>query len=413
MTEATQGYKNTEVGTIPEDWKVVTIDSVCHIDAKALTSKTPINYSFEYISLESVSKGKLFYTKQLEFRNAPSRARKIPGEGDILFGTVRPNLQSHYLFQNHKGEFVCSTGFSVLSPYEIRSEFLFQLILSDCITKQIEAVIAGSNYPSVSSKDISELIIPYPGMGEQQSIAAALSDMDALIEAKEALLEKKRAIKQGAMQELLTGKRRLPGFPVTPMKHTEIGDIPEDWVVSELGKMLTFQCGAPFPSTFFRKDGLGLRLVRNRDLKSDDDIITYDGAYDRNYIVRNGDVLVSMDGDFMPCYWNKGVALLNQRVGRIIPKGENLAKYLYYMLIAPLRKKQEGTGATTVKHLSHSDVEKLVFFYTENIHEQRAISSVLSDMDSEIKSLEQEIANFRDLKQGMMQELLTGRIRLV
>jgi len=193
---------------------------------------------------------------------------------------------------------------------------------------------------------------------------------------------------------------------------TEYGTIPSDWLIGELRNILAFQCGAPFASLHFRKDGIGVRLIRNRDLKSNDDIVSYDGIYEPNYVVKNGDVLVSMDGDFIPCCWNNGEALLNQRVGRVLPKGGNLAKYLYYILVTPLRRKQEGTGATTVKHLSHSDVEKLVVPYTLNIQEQRAIATALSDVDALIEAKRVLLEKKRAIKQGTMQELLTGKLRL-
>ena len=131
-----------------------------------------------------------------------------------------------------------------------------------------------------------------------------------------------------------------------------------------------------------------------------------------DYVVHNGDLLIGMDGDFMPNIWTKGDALLNQRVGRILSQNWNL-RYLYYTLKEPLLKKQEGTGATTVKHLSHSDIESMRVFMTVDINEQKAIASVLTSMDNEITALEAKKAKYEKIKQGMMQQLLTGKIRLI
>ena len=201
--------KKTDIGEIPEDWDEVNIKAVCNIDPDSLSSNTSPDFEFSYISLEGVSKGKLLNYEQKVFKFAPSRARKRPKEGDTLFGTVRPNLQSHYLFAKHAGEFVCSTGFAVLRPVRICPNFLFQLVLSNLVSVQIDSMISGSNYPAVSSSDVGNLIIPYPKEEEQQAIASVLNDMDAEINDLDEEIIKLRNLKQGMMSELLTGRIRL------------------------------------------------------------------------------------------------------------------------------------------------------------------------------------------------------------
>ena len=194
-------------------------------------------------------------------------------------------------------------------------------------------------------------------------------------------------------------------------KQTELGIIPEDWEVVLLGSGLRFQTGYPFQSLYFNGDGIGVRLIRNRDLKSDDSITHYSGAIHNEFIVSNEDILIGMDGDFMPCVWDKGIALLNQRVGRLVVKKDWSPRYLYYALQEPLKQKEQGTGATTVKHLSHSDIEKM-FMPIPSSNEQRAIAEALSDVDGLIAALDKKIAKKRLLKQGAMQQLLTGKKRL-
>lgn len=194
-------------------------------------------------------------------------------------------------------------------------------------------------------------------------------------------------------------------------KQTELGVIPKDWEVVELEQGLSFQVGFPFVSEHFNGDAIGLRLVRNRDLKSDDQIIYYSGKYQIEYVVHNGNVLVSMDGDFLPCIWQKGVALLNQRVGRIITRTNWNEIFLFYLLFEPLSQKQEKTGATTVKHLSHKDIEQMRCPIPPPM-EQKAIAEALSDVDALIAALDKKIAKKRLIKQGAMQQLLTGKKRL-
>ena len=263
----------------------------------------------------------------------------------------------------------------------------------------IKRLTAGSTIVHLYQKDIVKFKFPMPTKQEQHHISSALTSIDNLISSLDKLIEKKKNIKQGAMQQLLTGKKRLKGFS-------------EPWVEKKLGDGLKFQCGAPFQSLFFNEEHLGMRPIKNRDLKSDDQIYYYNGTYTDDYVVHNGDLLIGMDGDFMPNIWTKGDALLNQRVGRILSQNWNL-RYLYYTLKEPLLKKQEGTGATTVKHLSHSDIESMRVFMTVDINEQKAIASVLTSMDNEITALEAKKAKYEKIKQGMMQQLLTGKIRLI
>ena len=257
----------------------------------------------------------------------------------------------------------------------------------------------GSTISRLYNGIICDTEILLPPLEEQAAIAEALSDVDSLISSLQKLIEKKKAIKQGTMQELLTGKKRLPGFSGKKKR-------------KKLGNYIKFEVGFPFKSQYFNSQHIGLRLIKNRDLKSDDQVYYTTEDVSSEYIVNNGDVLVGMDGDFTPCIWRKGVALLNQRVGRIGAFGMDLL-FSYYLLQQPLQELQIGTGATTVKHLSHFDVEELELTFPEEIKEQQAIAQVLSDMDNDIEQLEKKLSKYQQIKQGMMQELLTGRIRLV
>jgi type I restriction enzyme S subunit len=200
------------------------------------------------------------------------------------------------------------------------------------------------------------------------------------------------------MQQLLTGRTRLPGF---------LGE----WKTTQLGEVLDFEVGYPFDSGQFHQYD-GLRLVRNADLKSDAAVVCIRGSYPPNYLVTNGDLLVGMDGDFVPVLWKGGEALLNQRVGRVKTTSRSHASYMSFALLGPLKDIEHMTSATTVKHLSHSDVVG-IRIPLPSVQEQKAIAEALSDMDAEIDALVGRREKAELVKQGMMQELLSGRVRLV
>ncbi len=207
-----KGMKPSELGGIPEDWDVKAIGDISNVDPENLGSSTAKEYEFEYISLEQVDTGKLLGTTHYKFENAPSRARRVVKQGDVLLSTVRPNLKSHLFVGNEVRDLICSTGFSVVRSgnRELDSEFIYHHLFCHVINNQIEMLISGSNYPAINSNDVRALKVAVPCIKEQTAIATILSDMDREIQSLEQRLAKTRQIKQGMMQELLTGRTRLP-----------------------------------------------------------------------------------------------------------------------------------------------------------------------------------------------------------
>jgi|LSQX01.3.fsa_nt_gb type I restriction enzyme S subunit len=386
------GYKQTEVGVIPQDWDIeplrcdVTLLSGQHVLAQHCnTSGDGVPYLTGPADFPS---GKIQLTK---FTNRPTTLCKA---GDILV-TVKGSGSGTLVEADDS--YCISRQLMAIRVKEWNAKFLFYSLLYNA--SKIKTSSTGL-IPGLSRFDILDQEIPLPPtLAEQEAIAEALGDADAFIESLEQLISKKRQIKQGAMHELLTGKRRLPGFS-------------GEWEIKQFGSVLKFQVGFPFSSSFFNEAGQGIRLVKNRDLKCDDQVFHYSGKIGDEFLVQDGDLLVGMDGDFLPCLWTKGPALLNQRVGRIVELPGLNRVFAFYYLIEPLKEIENVTSSTTVKHLSHGDIEGIEK-PLPCIEEQTAIASILSDMDSEIIALEEKLAKARQIKQGMMQELLTGRIRLL
>lgn len=380
--EVRPGYKQADVGAIPEEWSVCSFDEVC----RRLNAKPHQIQTSEYQRtglLPVVDQGQkaiVGYTDRID------RKFRCPDDGVIVFGDHTCVVK----FVDF--DFAVGADGTQLIGARAGDSTRFH-----AYGLELHGVVStGYNR---HFKFLRERLFVRPPLPEQRAIASALSDVDALLDGLERLIAKKRDLKQAAMQQLLNGQTRLPGF------HGE-------WEVKRLGDLMRFQVGFPFSSTYFNEKGDGIRLVKNRDLKSDDQIFHYTGKFDQAFIVRNGDVLVGMDGEFRPCKWNKGKALLNQRVGKIVPLAGLDATFAYYFLKEPLQDIEDVTSSTTVKHLSHGDVEEIERQLPE-VSEQTAIAKVLSDMDTELTALEARRDKTLALKQGMMQELLTGRTRLV
>jgi type I restriction enzyme S subunit len=194
-----------------DEWSDAAIADVAIVDPEALASSSNPAMVIDYISLEDVSRGALLGHTQIEFRSAPSRARRVIREYDILFGTVRPNLQSHMLYRGGLNNPIASTGFGVVrASAKADPRFLFYLLMSDLTRSQVDRIIAGSNYPAVSSGDVRKLTFVIPHVEEQRAIGSALLDTDIELSALRARLNKAIAIKTGMMQQLLSGRTRLP-----------------------------------------------------------------------------------------------------------------------------------------------------------------------------------------------------------
>ena len=401
--ELKSGYKQTEAGVIPEDWEVKALKEISPRQSVGLV----INPSTYFDPNESIPM--LVGSSVTENRIDAEAANRISAasnfklvasrltQGDLV--TVRvgdPGVTA--VVPPELDQCNCASMMIVRQDRSFNSHWLCSTMNSRHGRQQVENVQYGTAQKQFNIKDAVNFIYAVPPLQEQNQIATVLSEVELLLMNLEQVITKKRNIKQAAMQELLTGKRRLPGFM-------------EEWKVKKLGDVLRFQVGCPFSSAFFNDKEQGVRLIKNRDLKSDDQVFHYSGKYDPSFQVSDGDVLVGMDGDFVPCQWGKGPALLNQRVGRIVPLAGLSRSFAFYYLIGPLKEIESATSGTTVKHLSHGDIEGIEK-PLPSISEQHAIAAVLREIDTEVALLQQRREKTCTIQQGMMQQLLTGKIRL-
>ena len=183
----------------------VTIGDVAELNAESLGTKTPRDHTFKYIDLSSVSHGSIDMAslKQFRFADAPSRARRIVRDGDLLFGTVRPQLRSHARVVGDG--FVASTGFSVVRPKPGVADggFLSHYLLSDEATRQAARREMGSNYPAVTEQDVASFRFRRIPLEEQRRIAEILDTMDEAIQATERVIDKLWSARAGAIEEQL------------------------------------------------------------------------------------------------------------------------------------------------------------------------------------------------------------------
>jgi len=236
-----------------------------------------------------------------------------------------------------------------------------------------------------------------PPIEEQERIVAVLEVWDDYLEKLKHKIQLLIFRKKYLKNELLIGSKRIAGFS-------------SKWEEKTLGSLCKFQSGFPFKSTDFSENE-GMRLIKNRDLKSDDRLVFCNPTdIPTNYIVENGDILIGMDGDFLACIWSKGKALLNQRVGRLQDFIDSDPNFLYFKIQLELDIIQNETSSTTVKHLSAKDFENRIIA-TPSLEEQKAISRNLLLADREITLLTEKKKLIEAQKKYLLNNLVTGKIR--
>lgn len=428
--EVRPGYKQTEVGVIPADWAVKAAHEFAAIKTGPFgTLLKASEYSetdgVPLISVGEIREGFVRITDQTP-RVSEAVTRRLPQyvlrRGDIVFGRKGGVERSALIRQSQEGWFLGSDGISIRPSQDCHDEYLALQFRSARVQGWLLQNAIGTTMPSLNQEILRNVAIPLPPTkAEQEFIAEALIDADALIESLEQLVAKKRELKQGAMQELLTGKNRLPGFEGrTGHKQTEVGVIPQDWKVRSLRDIGESLIGLTYKPTDLRADGvLVLRAsnIQEGALRFDDNVFVETKIPDR-IMVRRGDILI--------CVRNGSRDLIGKCVkiderARGMTFGAFMAvfrtsfhRFAYYQFQSQVIKSQihEHLGAT-INQITNKSLNSFLIPLPPTEGEQEAIATILSDMDAEIAALEAKLSKTGQLKQGMMQELLTGRIRLV
>lgn len=399
------GYKRTEVGIIPEDWEVTTIGDIFRVSAAGDLDKT------RFSAIRDANYDKPIYSNALENKGLYGYASYSIYPAGTITVTARGTL-GFAVFRDH--DYVAIGRLLILEP----SRKLDSRYFTEWINNRITFAVESTGVPQLTAPQISKYRLPLPSQLEQHVIADVLSDVDALLDALDRLIAKKRMIKQGAMQALLTGGVRLPGFAGT-WEYARLGDLGKCLRgVSYKGETDLFPYDTPESIRLLRANNLqnasldlsdlqyvNRKCVSTQQVLHTDDIVICmaNGSKDLVGKTARFDVEDAHDytyGAFMGCF-------------RVMSE-QALPLFISLLLQGPAYQNHifDLIAGSSINNLKPSDIES-VQFQIPPISEQAAIAEVLSDMDAEIDALEKRRAKLRDIKQGMMQELLTGRIRLV
>ena len=426
---ATQtGYKTSELGEIPQDWEVVELGDVAEIKSGGTPSTHQSEFWNGYIlwctptDITSLSGKYLSDTnrKISELGLINSAAELLP-IGSVLMtsrATIGECAIANQPMTTNQGfkNFICNK--------RINNEFLYYLLGSQK-DKFIE-LCNGSTFLEINTTQVRKFKIAIPkSTTEQTAIATTLSDTDALISSLQTLIAKKQAVKLAAMQNLLSGKIRLPAFAQRPdgspktTRQTELGEVPEDWDVVELGEV-----GEPIIGLTYSPNDIddnGVLVLRSSNIQSNklvfDDNVFVKMAMPERVIVKENDILI--------CVRNGSRQLIG-KCALITKEAEGFAfgafmsvfrtpfaPFIFYAFQSDKIQNQikEIMGAT-INQITNKDLREFKIAIPKSTAEQTAIAQLLSDMDAEIEALEGRLKKTQSLKQGMMQALLSGKIRL-
>ncbi len=390
-----KGYKRTELGVIPKDWGIESIENLAKITTGSKNTQDRIEdgeYPF-FVRSQTVERINSYAFD----KEAVLTAGDGVGTGKVF----------HYI----KGKFNAHQRVYCISDFTNRlNGYYFYLYFSSHFYNRIMQMTAKSSVDSVRREMIARMLIPLPPTeAEQQAIAEALSDVDGWVASLDALIAKKRAIKTATMQQLLTGRTRLAGFS-------------GKWEEKRVDEFTDCVSGGT-PSTlvpqywhgtirWMSSGELNYKIIREVEGRITD--IGLDNSAAK--MIPSKCVLIGLAGQGK----TRGTVAINlvelctnQSIASILPSKEHISEYLYYNLdqrYDELRSLSTGDGGRGGLNLG---IIKSLIIPFPKLEEQTAIATILSDMDAEIDTLEAKREKAAALKQGMMQELLTGKTRLI
>jgi type I restriction enzyme S subunit len=421
-------YKDTPIGKIPVDWELSSLGDLC-IGQPEYGANVPSmdkdNNLPRYVRITDITDNGNLLEYSWQSINKESAQPYILGKGDFLFARSGATVGKTYLYRKKDGE--CAfAGYLIRfkpDPNQLLPEFLFHFTHSDYYFNWVKGILRAGAQPNINAKEYWNMLLPKPPMEEQKKIAEILTTVDEAIEKTVQIIEKTQKVKKGLMQKLLSR-----GIGHTTFKKTEIGEIPEEWEVFNLGKLTETITKGTTPTTYgFKFTEAGINFVKVESIDENGNFIwdniphiseETNNALNRS-ILREFDILFSIAGalgrvatvgkKLLPANTNQALSII-----RLKENGIAVVDYIKYYLMGPLIQGYIKRIAvqSAQANLSLKQVNDFIISLP-SIREQEEIVEILSCVDSEIK---QESNHKRELelaKKGLMQVLLTGKIRVI
>ena len=424
MNSVRAGYKMTELGEIPSDWDFKSLKDICYIKGRigwqGLRKDEFISEGPYLITGINFDRGKIIWNECYHITNeryeqAPEIQLKV---GDVLMtkdGTIGKLLY----VDNLPNKASLNSHLFVMRPINdsFISKYFYYHLQSEKFKKYIDNNKTGSTMPAITQAAMEKYKLILPPLEEQEKIASILSTVDEQIDNVEALIEKNKELKKGLMQTLLT-----KGIGHTKFKKTEIGEISEEWETINLGQLAEIKRGASprpisSPKWFSEKKNVGwIRIsdvTKTKKYLNDTEQYLSDEGVAKSRLVKPNDLIMSI------CATVGKPIILNMEAcihdGFVVfdnlDKNKILTDYLYYLL---QKKEQDfkGMGQTGTQANLNTSIVGSTTITLPSLKEQGKIASILSEVDDKIEEYENKRQKLEELKKGLMQQLLTGMIRV-
>jgi len=423
-------YKQTEVGVIPEDWSCIEIGALKPFITSGSRGWAAFYsaYGAPFVRITNTSRKSIYLdmtnTKFVSIsENASEGSRTSLENGDVLISiTADIGICSYVDDQIAKPAYI--NQHIALVRFDtsiINSKFVAYFLSSHKVQKLFRSGSDQGAKAGMNLDGVRRIKLAIPTSSEQTAIANALSDVDALISELEKLIAKKQAIKTATMQQLLTGRTRLPQFALhedgTPKgyKQSELGEIPDDWDIEEFSNLASPSSSRVNPKLY----GGGDFCIELEHINQGDGYLSGFTTTNANSSLKNifekDDVLFGKLRAYLKKYWlSNQSGVCSTEIWVLKAKiQKSLSNFIFYLV--QTERFIEAASEAYGTHMPRADwkVISVLPIATPRKKEQSAIANILSDMDKEIQALEQRLGKTRQIKQGMMQELLTGKTRLV
>ncbi|SOU88754.1 conserved hypothetical protein [Tenacibaculum finnmarkense genomovar ulcerans] len=420
------GYKKSALGEIPVDWEVVKLGKVCKLKGGfAFKSSDSCENGIRWVKIANVGVNKIKWDDKsyLPFDFQIRNNDFVLHEGDIILAMTRPILSGKLkiarISKFDSGSLLNQRVGRIVEDENLNKNFAYQVFNSSSFINLMEKELTGTDPPNISSSIFESLNIPLPPLQEQQKIAEILSTVDAKISIIDEQISENKNLKKGLMQSLLS-----KGIGHTEFKKSALGEIPKSWEVVRLAEIGEFFKGKGISKSEILKEGK-YSCIRYGEIYTIYDTIIYQlksfinqDSADKSNSFNSGDLLFTGSGETAEDIGKCVTYIGNEKVfasGDLIIHRPNKgnSKFLSYTMNSSIVRNQTkklGQGNSVVhiytKHLSE------ITFALPPLKEQEKIASILNSVDEKLGVLSEKKSYYQNLKKGLMQQLLTGKVRV-
>ena len=386
----TTSFKPSEIGPIPDDWNVKALgeigsDYAYGVSAEAIT----FNGKDKYIRITDIDEDSRQYNPMPLVSPAFYSDNHIVKENDLLIARTGASVGKTYLYDNKDGKLIFAGFLMKTNISKAFAKYVFYQTNSANYKNWVLQESARSGQPGLNIAQIKSFLLPLPPLPEQRRIASALTSVDSLLKSLDALIDKKRCIKQGAMHNLLSGKTRLLNFN-EKCTRKRLGEVCE---IKRGVRVTRESLSAHYKYPVFQNTNYPLGFFNKYNVEANTPFVIVGGS-------------AGLVGCCNVNYWAADDCAYFTRFN-------NLDKtFLYFELVYRQSEIKSAVRSSSVPRLDRKEVENLEILLPPSLSEQRAISKILSGMDAEIAALEAKRQKYQAVKQGMMQALLSGKVRI-